>query len=103
MKILSAITLLLSLLFVPQLVHAQPKKPALVCTQAAFAAFKPLPKLEYECPEGQADYGEEILKLPARLTAIRQLERSLESMTSAAWWNANVDGLNSCEIHGSAG
>jgi hypothetical protein len=103
MKSISVITLLLSLLLVPPLVHAQPRKPAPVCTQAAFAAFKPLPKLEYECPEGQADYGEEILKLPARLEAIHQLERSLESMTSAAWWNANADDLNSCEIHGSAG
>jgi len=95
--------LLLALLFVPRLVHAQRKKPVLVCTQAAFAAFKPLPKLEYDCPEGQADYGDEILKLPARLTAIHKLERSLESFGSAAWWNANADELNSCEIHGSAG
>lgn len=103
MKVIAAITLFLSLLLFPQLVNAQRKKPVPVCTQAAFAAFKPLPKLEYECPDGQTDYGEEILKLPARLAAIHKLERSLESLTSAAWWNANVDDLNSCEIHGSVG
>jgi hypothetical protein len=103
MKVISITALLLPLLLDPRLVHAQRKKPAPVCTQAAFAAFKPLPKLEYECPEGQADYGEEILKLPARLAAIHQLERSLESLTSDAWWNANVDDLNGCEIHGSVG
>ena len=43
------------------------------------------------------------MKLPARLAAIHKLERSLESFESAAWWNANADDLNSCEIHGSAG
>ncbi|HBB94825.1 MAG TPA: hypothetical protein DC054_05490 [Blastocatellia bacterium] len=103
MKVISVTALLLSPLLVPRLVHAQRKKPVPVCIQAAFAAFKPLPKLEYDCPEGQADYGEEILKLPARLAAIHKLERSLESLTSAAWWNANVDELNGCDIHGSAG
>ncbi|HMH42819.1 MAG TPA: hypothetical protein VK557_05010 [Pyrinomonadaceae bacterium] len=103
MKFVSVTTLLLALLPVPRLAHAQRKKPVLVCTQAGFAAFKPLPKLEYECPEGQADYGDEILKLPSRLAAIHKLERSLESFTSAAWWNANVDELNGCEIHGRAG
>lgn len=41
--------------------------------------------------------------MPARLAAIHQLERSLESLTSDAWWNANVDDLNGCEIHGSVG
>lgn len=103
MKFKSAIILLLALLLVPRLVHAQRKNLVLVCTQAAFTAFKPLPKLEYECPDGYADYGDEILKLPARLAAIHKLERSLESLTSTSWWNANVDDLNSCEIHGSVG
>src|SRR5882724_1275483 len=102
-KFISVITLLLSLLLDPRLVHGQAKKPVPVCTQAAFAAFKPLPKLEYECPRGQADYGEEILKLPARLAAIHKLERSLESLTSDAWWNVKVDDLNGCEIHGRVG
>jgi hypothetical protein len=49
-KFISVITLLLSLLLDPRLAHAQAKKPVPVCTQAAFAAFKPLPRLEYECP-----------------------------------------------------
>src|SRR5947207_6458371 len=59
-KFISVITLLLSLLLDPRLAHAQREKPVPVCPQAALAAFKPPPKLEYQCPEGQADYGEEI-------------------------------------------
>jgi len=79
------------------------KKPLPVCSQTTFASFKPLPKLEYQCPEGLADYDDQILKLPTQIAAINGVAKSLQSFTNAKWWQANVDDLNSCEIHGSAG
>jgi hypothetical protein len=82
---------------------AQKEKAALVCRQVTFAAFKPLPKLEYACPDGLIDSDDEILKLPARTAAIRRLEGALESFTGVAWWDASVDDLNACEIHGRVG
>lgn len=91
------------LLLFPINIYCQLKKAWPACTQATFAALKPFPTLEYDCPEGMADYGDEILKLPARLAAIRKMERSLQLFVNPAWWSASVDSLNSCEIHGRAG
>jgi hypothetical protein len=82
---------------------SQKKKTVQVCKQAVFAALKTLPKLEYDCPEGANDYDEKILKMPERLKAIRAIERELAGFTDAAWWQAEVDDLNACEIHGKAG
>jgi hypothetical protein len=80
---------------------AQRNRPAF-CSQAAFAAYKALPQLEYECPEeGYADAA--LMKLPARLAAIRLVEKALGTFDRAAWWNADADELNYCEIHGRAG
>jgi hypothetical protein len=79
------------------------KKPVPACRQTTFAAFKTLPKLEYDCPEGLIESDDKILKLPARFAAIRDVVKGLESFNSAAWWQADVDELNACEIHGSAG
>src|SRR5690349_11919304 len=81
----------------------QPQKKLPACTQLAFAAFKPMPKLEYECPEDSTGTDDALLKLPARLAAIRKLESALASFTSGAWWQATVDELNACEIHGAVG
>ncbi len=83
------------------LATAQRNRPT-VCSQAAFAAHKPLPALEYECPEG-SDSDEELMKLPARLAGIRMVEKVLETFDSATWWNADAEGLNYCEIHGKPG
>ena len=82
---------------------AQKKQPITACKQQTFAAFKPLPKMEYDCPEGTNDSDDKILKLPERLAAIRGLVKELEAFTNAAWWQANVDDLNACGVHGSAG
>jgi hypothetical protein len=82
---------------------AQKAKPITACTQTTFAAFKPLPKLKYDCPEGSIDSDDKILKLPERLSAIRGVVKELEGFTNAAWWQAEVDDLNACKIHGSAG
>ena len=79
------------------------KKPVPVCTQAAFAAYKPLPKLEYECPESLIDSDDKILRLPERLAAIRSVVNDLESFADAAWWQVSVVDLSACELHGRAG
>ena len=84
-------------------VFAQKPPTVQVCKPATFAVFKRLPKLKYECPEDASDYDEKILKLPARIAAIRKLESALQLFTGAAWWNANVDDLNASEIHGRVG
>ena len=98
--LLAAFTILL---FFPINFYGQPKRGWPACTEATLAAFKPLPKLEYDCPEGVADYSDEMLKLPARLAAINKLESSLRLFVNPVWWSANVDSLNSCDIHGGAG
>lgn len=85
-------------------VPCQSRKKLPVCTQAAFAAFKPIPKLEYDVPEDLTDATDDrLMKLPARVAAIRRLERALATFSSPAWWSANAEELNACEIHGAAG
>ncbi len=90
-------------LFVACVNHAiaQRNRPT-VCSSAAFAAYRPLPAIEYECPEG-SDSDEALLKLPARLAAIRMVEKVLGTFDNAAWWNVGAEELNYCEIHGKAG
>ena len=80
---------------------AQRNRPA-VCGQPAFAAFKPLPALEYECPEA-SDSDEALMKLPARLAAILLVKKVLGTFDNDAWWNAEAEQLNYCEIHSRAG
>jgi hypothetical protein len=76
--------------------HQKAKAP--VCQPAVLAAFKPLPKLKYRCDAELSDYDEKVLKQPNRIKAIKVLERSLGSFTNSAWWQANVDDLNLCEL-----
>ena len=102
MKILFPFTLVL-LTATTGVVCAQKRKPVPACTQAAFAAFKELPKMEYDGPEEGPDYDNKILKLPERLAAIRNLTRGLEALTNPGWWQANVDELNACAIHKQVG
>lgn len=80
---------------------AQSNRPA-VCSAVAFAAYKPLPELEYECPD-ESTSEDALMKLPARLAAIRLVEKVLGTFDNMAWWNADAEGLNYCEIHGRAG
>ena len=84
-------------------VVAQKEKAVPVCRASTFAAYKPLPKMEYECPEEPNDSDEKILKLPARLAALRSIEKELAVFNDAAWWQAGTDELTACGIHGSAG
>lgn len=84
-------------------VIGQKKKPIPACRQSTFAVLKPLPKLQYECPEGLQEYDDKILKLPARLAALRGIEKELAGFTNPVWWQADPDELNACSLHGSAG
>ena len=77
---------------------AQEKTRVPVCKPAVLAALKPLPKLKYQCDAKPSESDEKVLKQPQRIRAIKALERRLESFTSAAWWQANVDDLNFCEL-----
>jgi hypothetical protein len=77
----------------------QKEKPIPACTQVAFAAYKPFPKLEYECDASLTDYDNKVLKLPQRLAAIRGVMKQLKGFTNEAWWRANVDTLNACNLH----
>lgn len=82
---------------------AQTEKPIPVCSQKAFASAKPLPKIEYECPEGLNDFDDKILKLPSRLSSLRRAMKRLEQFTNQVWWDVDVDDLNACSVHKSAG
>ena len=84
-------------------IFTQKEKPIPVCSQAAFTAFKPFPKLEYECDESLTDYDDKVLKLPQRLAAIRGVMKQLEGFTNETWWGASLDQLNACNIHKTAG
>jgi hypothetical protein len=74
-----------------------------VCGRSTFAAAKAIPEIQYDCPEGLSESSDELLKLPARLTAVSQVAHDLESFTDPAWWNADVRQLNLCELHGLSG
>jgi hypothetical protein len=80
-----------------------PEGSKLACKKSALAAWKPLPKLRYSCAGAKDEWDEKILKLPARLTALRLLSRQLESFNSAAWWQASTTDLNVCDFQGKAG
>ena len=95
------VVILLFLSFLPCL--AQNRQRASVCSQTTFAAFRKLPKLSYQCPQGLDESDEEILKVPERIAELNRLAQELESFTDAAWWQARLEDLNACEMHGEAG
>ena len=99
----NAITLLLLFVLTSLPCLAQRKPRVSACKQAVFTAFKPLPELRYDCPEGLTDSDDKILSLPERKAAIENLEPELASFADANWWRATVDELDACEIHGRAG
>jgi hypothetical protein len=97
----SAIVILVLLLFLPGFAQTRQRVP--LCRAATFAAFKSLPELSYECPEGLNDSDDKILTLPARLVALSETANELETFTDGRWWQADVDELTACEIHSKAG
>ena len=100
MKKISLLLVLLGLSSVPSPAQNQ-RVP--VCSQTTFAAFRRLPELNYLCPQRFDESDEQILKVPERIDRLNKLAGELESFTDAAWWQARVEDLNACEMHGEAG
>lgn len=82
--------------FIPS--YAQRSKSALVCKKPVLAALKPKPELTYPCDEKVNDWDEKVLKLPARVAAIKTLIAQLSSVSDAVWWGADVVDLGVCEF-----
>ena len=74
-----------------------------VCSERAFAAMRPLPKLAYKCSETLIESDSRILRLPRRLAALARVVQTLRSFTIPSWWEASTHDLQACELHGSAG
>ena len=103
MRHLKKISLLLVLLGLSSVPCPAQKRRFPVCSPPTFAAFRRLPELSYLCPQRFDESDEEILKVPERIAALNKLADELESFTDAAWWQATVEDLNACEMHGEAG
>jgi len=82
--------------------YAQRSKP-LVCKKATLAALKPRPELAYQCDDNLNDYDEKVLKLPARVAAIKSLISELSSFNEPQWWAADVVDLRVCDFAGKPG
>ena len=83
--------------------YAQRRQPVLICKQPVFAALKPMPDISYECDSQLNAWDEKILKLPARVTAIKTLMTELSSFSDAAWWAADVVDLSVCDYTNAPG
>ena len=75
----------------------QKTKAALVCRKTTLAAVKSRPELSYTCDEQLNDWDEKVLKLPARISAIKTLVTELSSFTDEAWWMADAVDLGVCD------
>jgi hypothetical protein len=69
----------------------------LVCKRPVLAALKPIPALSYPCDDQLNDYDEKMLKLPARLTAIKTLMSQLSSFSDPTWWTTDIVDLGVCD------
>ncbi|MGZ5436074.1 MAG: hypothetical protein ACXWID_06645 [Pyrinomonadaceae bacterium] len=74
-----------------------------VCSEKAFAAVRPQPKLAYECSESLIESDSRILRLPRRRAALARVVQTLRSFTNPVWWETSLAELNACELHGGAG
>ena len=83
---------------IPNNFLAQQRNQQLVCKQPVLAAMKPRPELSYECGEQANDWEEKILKLPARVSAIKTLMTELSSFSDDAWWTADIVDLGVCDF-----
>ena len=98
-----ALLTVFTLLSTAGVANAQRSKRPLMCKNATLAASKPKPELNYECDEQLNDWDEKILKLPARIAAIKTLMSELSSFNDPAWWAADVVDLGVCDFTGAAG
>lgn len=87
----------------PSEAFAQRSQAALVCRKPVLAALKPVPQFSYPCDEQLQDWDEKILKLPARVDAIKSLTSELASFSDAAWWSADPVDLSVCDYAQKAG
>jgi len=95
MRATAAIVLLLTL---TNFSFAQRRSnPPLVCKRPVLAALKPIPELSYPCDDQLNEYDEKILKLPARLTAIKTLRSQLSSFSDPTWWSTDIVDLGVCD------
>lgn len=92
--------LLTVLLFSPAFAQ---DKPVPVCSEKAFAAMRPQPKLVYECSESLIESDSRILRLPRRRAALARVAQTLRSFTNPVWWETSLAELNACELHGATG
>jgi hypothetical protein len=67
------------------------------------AALKSMPRLDYPCDDQLQDWDEKILKLPARVEAIKNLTAELASFSDPAWWAADPVDLSICDYTQKAG
>ena len=74
------------------------KQPALVCKKAVLAALKLMPELSYPCDEELQPWDEKILKLPARVEAIKNLTADLATISDPVWWKPDAVDLSVCEF-----
>ena len=90
-------TLLLILILSLSTASFAQRTTTLVCKRAALKALKPMPKLMYPCDGEANDSDEKILKLPARLDALKTLTSELAALTDSAWWTTDTIDLNVCD------
>ena len=57
-----------------------------------------MPELSYPCDGQPNDWDEKILKLPARVAALKTLTSELSSFTNNAWWAASTLDLSVCDF-----
>jgi hypothetical protein len=76
----------------------RPKPAALVCKKPVLAVLKSKPELSYTCDDQLKEWDEKVLKLPARVTAIKSLISQLSSWSDAAWWAADTVDLSVCDF-----
>jgi hypothetical protein len=69
-----------------------------VCKKSALAASKPIPTLRYSCAGAKDEWDDKILKLPARVRALKLVMAQLEILNSDAWWQASTDDLSVCDF-----
>src|SRR5262245_668184 len=94
----AVIGLFFSLLFSFEASYAQRSKTALVCKKPVLAALKSRPELTYPCDEQVQEWDEKILKLPARVAAIKTLMSQLSTFSDAVWWGADAVDLGVCDF-----
>jgi hypothetical protein len=94
---LMCVTLLLGLIAI-HVSSFSTQDPPLVCKTSALASWKPLPTFRYSCKGATDEWDDKVLKLPARINALKLLTTQLEALNSTAWWQASVKDLDVCDF-----